>query len=136
MLRTTLATLMRWLRPRPPARVDVTEVIRLMNLERTARGLDPLNAMALLTASAQDWADVMARLGDTRRGNFPGRMSVRLPAGGAAPAALVRLWMADAGHRANILGPWNVAGSGLARSPSGTPYWCVDFDKSLTTRPR
>lgn len=148
MLRTFKATMTRWLRPAPipyprplpprPVRLDIGEAIGLINRERASRGLDRLVEITLLTASAQDWADVSSQLDRLDHGNFTGRMSTTLPETDCEilPVAnLVALWMGNASHRANLLGPWNVIGVGLARSRTGTPYWCADFDKALTKRP-
>ena len=116
--------------------LDVAEVIRLINVERSSRNLQALVHFALLSDSAQDWAETMARNDTLEHGNFPGRMSAILPNTAAgedigeaySPGQIVTVWMKSPKHMDNILGRWNVIGVGLARSKSGTPYWCADFD--------
>ena len=38
------------------------------------------------------------------------------------------MWMNSRPHRANVLGPFTIAGAGQATAGDGTTYWCVDFD--------
>lgn len=58
-----------------------------------------------------------SRLDRLDHGNFTGRMSTTLPEIDheiLPVAGLVALWMEDESYRANLLGPWNVIGVGLA----------------------
>lgn len=117
-----------------PFRPEV--LIAAINIERGKVGLGPLRPHDGLMRAAQDWADEMARTGVLSHGNFSGRIQAILPntaagediaMGQRSVAEVMKSWMDSPPHRANILGPYNVAGVGRAAS-GGRTAWCVDFD--------
>lgn len=100
------------------------EVIRLTNLERTSRGLAPLQQHSALTATVCAYNDDIVRnhLFDHNGSNgseswdracaqsYPatygvGMMDENTAYGYATPAQVVRGWMDSEGHRNNILSP-------------------------------
>ena len=111
------------------------EMVRLINAERTARGLVPVRADPGLGALAQAHACDMARngffghVGSNGRdfahrvstaGRRGCRMSENLAMGVRNSRAAHRAWMDSAGHRTNILNPAHVAvGLGIATPRSG-----------------
>jgi uncharacterized protein YkwD len=130
----------------PPSPGMEEEVLRLVNRERTERGLTTLTLHPLLRASARHYAATMAK------GNFfshtdpdGGRSIDRIRATGylqppcvcaweyatgenlarnqRTPAAVVDAWMASPTHRANVLHPqFHDMGLGYDRG-----YWVQHF---------
>lgn len=106
-----------------------SSLLRAVNRTRVARGLRPLRVDATLVRAARSHSLAMLRGNFFSHGDFHGRMvafGVRGPAAGenlawgdgsyAAPASIVREWLASPEHRANLLRPgWTRIGIGLAR---------------------
>jgi uncharacterized protein YkwD len=123
----------------------VWEVIRLVNEERTSRGLNPVEANPQLTASASDYACTMigeAYFGhyDPVTGDGPGDRAAaagyvyravgeNLGAGQKTPAEVVTDWMnSTTGHRENILNPmWVHIGVAVRKGGSYGTYWVQEF---------
>ena len=116
-------------KPKPkPVTVPVTpetEVIRLANVERVARGLKPLLTDPTLMQAAKGWSRNQA----ARSRMYHSRMGYgeNVAYGQRTPRDVHRAWMNSKGHRANILNPgYSSMGAGLAYSGS-TPYWTQTF---------
>lgn len=123
------------------------EVIRLVNIERTKRGLQPLKSNWELSRVAryksQDMADkgYFSHTSPTYGSPFKMMESfgIRFSAAGEniaygqrTPQEVVNGWMNSPGHRANILSAvYNEIGVGLATDNNGRKYWTQMFIKSL-----
>jgi len=124
------------------------EVIRLMNLERTSRGLPPLARNTQLTLSARAHnADMIANNFFDHTGSNGSTASERACAAGYAPygwgrcyvgeniaggyttpAAVMTGWMNSGGHRANILNSnYREVGVGHTTGGSWGNYWTMDL---------
>jgi uncharacterized protein YkwD len=130
------------------------EVLRLVNLERTSRGLAALTGDWTLATVAQSHSEDMARTGVTDHNIGKGDMGTRVTAAGynwtavgenvssgVTPAQAVQGWMnSTRGHRENILGqPYTWAngvttqndythvGIGVAYNSAGVAYYTVVF---------
>ncbi len=121
--------------PWPMSRITTADVVAALNTERYKAGKPPFTEYGPLDLSAQSWAEEMALEGVLWHGGFANRM-VHATVGPAAEdiaegqrtvAEVVAAWMASPGHRANILGPYQLCGVGFARDASGTMWWTVDF---------
>lgn len=127
--------------PVPPVPVPVADgwqdqLLAATNAARASNGLGHLDLDPALAASSQAWATSMATAGVLAHGNFAARMAAVEPGRSAAeniaegaldPSTVTALWMSDAGHRANLLGPYLFLGVGRAESSSGNLYWVTDF---------
>jgi uncharacterized protein YkwD len=118
-------------------------VVCLINNQRTERGLPALRANSRLDRSAQSWTDAMVSQDEFTHGvDFAARITAvgynwstageNIATGFATPAAVVRGWMASAGHCRNILTPTFAAvGTGVSASGVsgfGSPgTWTQDF---------
>jgi uncharacterized protein YkwD len=116
----------------------------LTNIERQRAGLPALQAHGTLTAVAQNYAALMARLQKLSH-DLDGNASDRLARAGYGPTgtfwwgeniafgypssdAVVKGWMASPGHRANILNAqFTQTGVGVAYDANGVPYYCQVF---------
>lgn len=123
------------------------EVIRLVNVERSKRGLQALAANWQLSRVARYKSQDMinknyfAHTSPTYGSPFDmmEAFGVRFSAGGEniatgqrTPAEVVTAWMNSPGHRANILSPsYNQLGVGLATSKTGKTYWTQLFIKTM-----
>ncbi|GAA3422869.1 hypothetical protein GCM10018953_00520 [Streptosporangium nondiastaticum] len=120
------------------------EVVRLTNAERRRAGCAPLRIDSRLVRSARAHSTEMATSGlfshNSPDGASPWKRmeAVRYHDGGAenigrgyfTAAETVRNWMANPGHRRNILDCRLAAtGVGLAEGPDG-PWWTQDFGYS------
>jgi uncharacterized protein YkwD len=117
-----------------PAPLMRSAVLCLVNRQRTSRGLPALREDPRLDRSAQAWSAHLAATGQlTHGGDFAARISAagfvwqaageNIASGYTTPAAVVRGWMASAGHCQNILSPEFAAiGIGVRRS-----VWTQDF---------
>lgn len=126
-------------------RTQENEVIRLVNVERTKRGLQPLKANWELSRVARLKSQDMANKGYfshqsptygspfNMMENFGIRFSSageNIAYGQKTPAQVMTAWMNSPGHRANILSPsYTEIGVGLARNKNGVPYWTQMFIK-------
>ena len=91
------------------------EVLRLVNVERTKRGLTPLQMHEDLQVTARIKAGEMVEYEYYGHGTFPGlpdevikryyNIAENIAMGQITPAEVVRDWMNSPGHRANILYP-------------------------------
>ncbi len=95
-------------------------ILKLVNIERTTRGLDPLSIDRQLDQAANLHNDEMVRadmmshqlpgeasLGDrvTATGYSWTRVGENIAAGYTTPEAVVEAWMNSTGHKENILNP-------------------------------
>ncbi len=120
-----------------------TEVVNLVNQERTSRGLGALSVSSALTNTAtlksQDMAknnyfshtsptygspfDMMKQFGISYR-----TAGENIAMGQTTPAQVMNAWMNSEGHRANILNSsFTKIGVGVARNTSGQYYWTQQF---------
>jgi uncharacterized protein YkwD len=123
-----------------------TEVVKLTNAERTARGCKALRINDRLIVSARAHSTDMVKNGFfdhtgsdgsnfvTRevRAGYPKRDAAaeNIAYGYKTPQQVVTAWMNSAGHRKNILNCASTAvGVGLVRTTSGTPYWTQNFGR-------
>ncbi|MBU5590694.1 SafA/ExsA family spore coat assembly protein [Clostridium sp. MSJ-4] len=122
------------------------EVLRLVNLERTNRGLAPLKSNWQLSRVAryksQDMIDknYFSHQSPTYGSpfmmmeNFGLKFSAageNIAMGQRTPQEVVTSWMNSPGHRSNILSSnYNELGVGLATTKSGVKYWTQMFIKS------
>ena len=131
----------------PGGSATVTEVIRLVNVERKAAGCGSLTGESRLHKAAQKHStrqatqDTMshqlpgeASMGDrvTAEGYRWGGVAENVAAGYRTPADVMDGWMNSPGHKANILncGYQNI-GVGVAKSSKGTLYWTQNFASPL-----
>lgn len=120
-----------------------SEVVRLVNVERSKNGLAALTADSLLmktaTVKSQDMAknnyfshtsptygspfDLMKQYGVSYRA-----AGENIAMGQTSPAQVMDGWMNSAGHRANILNSsYTKIGVGVAQNASGQYYWTQHF---------
>jgi len=119
------------------------EIIRLTNVERKKAKVPELVRNDKLAAGAAKYAAVMAQK-DMLSDDLDGTLRDRLNAYGYRPLAyaenrsageddkaeVVRAWMADPLHRANLLSPnYTEIGVGMAKTANGKVYICQDFGK-------
>lgn len=132
-----------------PAAVKAA-VVCLINQQRTERGLPALRANADLDHSAQRWTDVMVTHHEFTHGaDFAERIKAagfrwsqageNIAAGFRTPSAVVRGWMASAGHCQNILDPsYRAVGTGVSAAAAIRSYrgtWTQDFGLRRGERP-
>ena len=119
------------------------EVLKLVNVERTKRGLTPLKINTKLsnvaTLKSQDMInknyfshtsptygspfDMMKQFGITYRA-----AGENIAKGQKSPQQVMNSWMNSSGHRANILNSnYTELGVGIAKSSNGTIYWTQMF---------
>ena len=123
----------------------VDEVVRLVNEERAAHGLDPVTVDATLTMMAGDYACTLIR--DDYFGHYhpetgdgPGERATafgyryravgeNLAAGQRAAAEAMKDWMnSTEGHRENILNPmWEHVGIAIRTGGTYGVYWVQEF---------
>lgn len=131
----------------PPSDDTVSEVIRLVNVERKEAGCGSLTGESRLHRAAQKHSDRQADQ-DTMSHQLPGEASMgdrvtaegyrwsgvaeNVAAGYRTPAAVMDGWMNSSGHKANILncGYKNI-GVGVTKSGDGTLYWTQNFASPL-----
>ena len=119
-----------------------TDILNATNQDRAASGLAMLTADPQLTSLAQSWADHLATIGalvhqdlDTLRAtslaNWQSLGENTLDGPESMSAGdMEREWLADAGHRENILRPqMNFVGVGVARDGAGRVWVVVDFGR-------
>jgi uncharacterized protein YkwD len=105
-----------------------SEVITLVNGERSANGLPALSFNASLTAGAEAWSVYMATSGYWGHSSDP--VWENIAAGYSTPASVVVGWMASPGHRANILNAsLTQVGAGYAYCASSAygHYWTLQL---------
>lgn len=105
-----------------------SEVINLVNGERSANGLPALAFNASLAAGAEAWSVYMATSGYWGHSGDP--VWENIGAGYNSPAGVVAGWMASPGHRANILNAsLTQVGAGYAYCSNTTygHYWTLQL---------
>lgn len=121
------------------------EVIRLVNVERAKKGLQPLKANWELSRIArlksQDMINKHYFSHQSPTYGSPFNMmenfGIRFSSAGEniaygqrTPQEVMNAWMNSPGHRANILSPsYTEIGVGLAKTSTGVPYWTQMFIK-------
>lgn len=121
------------------------EVIRLVNAERSKRGLQTLTANWELSRVARMKSQDMALKGyfshQSPTYGSPFKMmesfGIRFSSAGEniaygqrTPQEVMNAWMNSPGHRANILSPsYTQIGVGLAKNKNGVSYWTQMFIK-------
>ena len=120
----------------------VTEVVRLVNVERARAGCTAVRVDARLATAARLHSEDMARQDYFSHTSLDGRSpwdrigaqgyaygsAENIAAGYATPAAVMTGWMNSPGHRANILNCSNKAlGVGIGHGGSYGIYWTQDF---------
>jgi uncharacterized protein YkwD len=101
------------------------EVARLVNLERTRRGLGPLKVSEKLMLDARSWSHNQA----TRSRMYHSRMGYgeNVAYGQDNPQEVMQAWMNSRGHRANILnGRYTTIGVGAVTNGRSI-YWTQVF---------
>ena len=125
--------------PQAPSVAD--QIIRLTNAERKKAGVPELTANATLTAVEVKYAKLMAQK-DKLAHDLDGDPGDRFTRGGykwmhwgenaafeqADAAAVVKAWMDDPPHKANLLNPaFTEIGVGVAANADGKPYYAQGF---------
>lgn len=125
--------------PRADLRVALL-MVDLINVERARRGLTRLTWNDRVDAAARAHSDDMAAhrtmqhagtdgsdAGDrlTREGFVWRTWAENIAAGQQTDEAVLADWMASTGHRANLLGNFNLIGVGATATPDGVPYWTI-----------
>ena len=124
-----------------------SEVVKLVNIERSKNGLQPLTENWQLSRVARyKSADMAAKnyFGhESPTYGSPFRMmesfgikyssaGENLAYGQKTPQQVMTAWMNSPGHRSNILSPsYSQIGVGYAKNKSGTPYWTQMFIKPI-----
>lgn len=113
-----------------------TRLLELVNYERSRRGLRPLRPRACADAYAARWSSYLARnevfrhqsLAPMLRSCGARQVGENIGNGSVSADAMMKVWMASAMHRANILNPrFSYVGLGATRSSSGRWYAVQDF---------
>jgi uncharacterized YkwD family protein/spore coat assembly protein SafA len=123
------------------------EVVRLVNVERSKRGLQTLKSnweiARVARYKSQDMINKKYFSHTSPTYGSPFRMmesfGIRFSAAGEniaygqrTPAEVMNGWMNSPGHRANILSPsYTTMGCGVAKSSTGVFYWTQLFTKPL-----
>lgn len=117
------------------------EFLWLLNAERGKAGLPPLVSHAGLVADAREWSDVMAAHGDIfHTSTLAADTAASVPdwrrAGenvgmGWSSLSLHQAFYDSTGHRANMLGDYNVVGVGVTHTPQRT-FVTFRFAKSAS----
>jgi uncharacterized protein YkwD len=102
------------------------EVIRLTNIERTSRGLRPLEVVPALMLDGQNWSKNQASRGRMYHSRMGHGENVAY--GQRTPQEVMRAWMTSPGHRRNILNPrYTQIGVGSV-SNGRSIYWTQVFE--------
>jgi uncharacterized protein YkwD len=113
------------LKPKPVGSPYEIEVARLVNLERAARGLQPLKISGRLMLDARGWSQNQA----SRRRMYHSRMGYgeNVAYGQSSPREVMTAWMNSRGHRNNILNSrYTTIGVGAVTN-GRTIYWTQVF---------
>jgi uncharacterized protein YkwD len=123
------------------ARAQVQELYSLVNNERAAHGLGPLNWNDRLGRVAQGWSEHMAAVGSMSHQNLDAILHSPAGAGlsalaenvlyggcGMSAGQMHRDWMNSPSHRVNILGDFTDIGIGVACN-GGTVYATQEFGR-------
>jgi uncharacterized protein YkwD len=120
-------------------------LLKLMNADRTARGLHPLTVAACAEDFARQWTQTMARrdvlehnpalkrLWSRGMCRNASRLAENIGVAGTDPDALYKAYMASPGHRANILNPkLRFVGIGSWQLSDGSVFNTVDFSNGAS----
>jgi len=123
------------------AQPQAQELYYLVNNERAANGLGPVQWHDQLGGLAQDWSNYMAVSGDYSHQNLDAILQNPAYAGysglgenilhggcGITAAQMDQAWMSSPEHRANILGNFSAVGIGVACN-GGDLYATEDFGR-------
>jgi uncharacterized protein YkwD len=123
------------------AHPQAQELYYLVNNERAAHGLGPLNWNDQLGGLAQGWSQHMAATGSVAHQNLQALLDSGAVAGfstlgenvlagscGMSAGQMHQAWMNSPLHRANILGSFSAIGIGIACN-GGTLYATEDFGR-------
>jgi uncharacterized protein YkwD len=116
-------------------------VIRLLNQQRSAASLPPLQEASTLAEAAQGQARAMATGTAAQRqqsaenlrqqlqqAGYPYRkISQGTVSGAPTPQAVVQAFMTHATYKNQLLGDFTQIGVGYATATDGTPYWSILF---------
>jgi len=125
-------------KPVPPALVIGSAQQALINRDRAANGLGPLNWSGCLYNVARSNAARIAAQGSLTHTNGPsldlncglgrqGGENIGYWTGGINDAQLNTMFMNSAEHRANILGPYHYVATAWVVAPNGSAYIAVEF---------
>ncbi|HET8614466.1 MAG TPA: CAP domain-containing protein [Actinomycetales bacterium] len=113
-----------------------SQLLSLVNRERTSRGLAPLAAASCPDRYAESWAAHLASTGEFAHQSLSPIMSAcgatraaeNIARGNISASAMVALWMGSPGHRANILDPrLTQVGTAAVKDSSGAWTAVQDF---------
>jgi Cysteine-rich secretory protein family len=114
-----------------------SQLLSLTNHDRAKHGLAPLQSSSTLVSIARSWSNHMASTGQLAHNpslasQVSGWSSLGENAAVAASAAQAEgLFMASAGHRANILqAKYNRIGIGVTVGKNGNYWFTVDFEQT------
>jgi uncharacterized protein YkwD len=120
-------------------------LLKLMNDDRTARGLRPLTVAACAEDFARQWTQTMARrdllqhnpalkkLWSRGMCRNASKLAENIGVAGTNPDALYKAYMASPGHRANILNPrLRYVGIGSWQLRDGLVFNTVDFSNGAS----
>ena len=124
--------------PPPPAPAPagvVEQLLALHNAERDAAGLPRFTLSTCISNVARPWSQRLASTGELAHNNLTPVMQCHGSNGAGenvgehrSMAAIHDMWMASAGHRANILNPsYRRIGIGVTQDSSGRYWAVVDF---------
>ena len=119
-----------------------SSLLSLTNADRARAGLAPLQSSSTLVAVARSWSDHMASTGQLAHNPALARSVAGWSSLGENVAMAYSssqtesLFMASAGHRANILQRnFNRVGIGVTRAANGAYWVTVDFEQTAGYRP-
>lgn len=137
--------------PPSPSSAGAQEALAAHNTARAQYQIGALAFHPALVKSSQTYAETLAKWGQLSHvgpdgSTFDQRIVLagygRFKTAGeniaAAPASysgdqITRLWLGDAGHRANVLGPlYTHVGFGIAQDMKGNVYWVADYAAPLS----
>ena len=112
-------------------------IVQLVNVHRSAAGLPRLAVSACADRYAEDWSATMVRTSSfTHRPSLASVMTAcrasavgeNIAYGAVTADAMMKMWMASPGHRANILNPRSThIGVGAAQTAAGRTYGTQNF---------
>jgi uncharacterized protein YkwD len=129
----------------PLPRLDLPQatatVVRLLNQQRSAASLPPLQETSMLVEAAQAQAQAMAKRAAVQRqqsaenlrqqlqqAGYPyRRISQGTISGAPTPQAVVQAFLAQPTYKNQVLGDFTQIGVGYATATDGTPYWSILF---------
>jgi uncharacterized protein YkwD len=113
-----------------------SRILTLVNAQRATSGLAALTLSSCADSYAERWAAHLAQIGSlvhSSLGNLLGGCHARFVGenigyGPVSADAMMRMWMASPGHRANILNPrFTAIGIGAVQTSGGVWYAAQDF---------